>query len=843
MATKTSDWTGLTVSDGRYRITSKLGEGGMGVVYRALDTRLGMDVVIKVPRPSMFDEPEFAGRFESEIRSLVRLSHPAIVKVTDVGQYEDLPFAVLQYLPGGTLEARLHAHPRGGPRAAADFKTALGWLRGVATALDYIHSQGYIHRDVKPGNILFDDQGHAFLGDFGVIKALAAAEKSRAQAVTGAGLVLGTPEYMAPEMIMGAAVDGCADQYALAVAVYEALCGRRPFEGATATAVLVLHSTQAPPPPSALRPELPEGVSRAVLKGLAKDPSQRHANCVALAEAVAAALVSSPVAAAGALPPELARPESVTIVCSACGKKIAMAVSTYSTLKRKGKSFACPNCQQPVEVASPRTQVLSAPAPDPGIAPTGTRKLPAMEPAAIPGQRPPGDHPRATEKIETPIRAPAHPAQPRSGNRVKTQVLGRDRTQILPQESRSPEPHRVAPTRWRLAWIGAGVTASLLLIGALVFGVLPQGRQKAGVPGGAQATAAPEVAARGKGDYPFRPLVATHVDPPPEEATPAREENPEGASPSRVPAPPVPPSPVVDAAPPAPPQPEPPEIVVAATRDSAAVPSPVAPSTSDEASPDAGPPGLSGDPQRFARGTAARRGDPPSLEALLAAPERFANQEIAPKGLFRLADRVSYASDGTPSIAIVEGGLGVKLGGPQMFEVVPLEDGKITNVVVERGLADRLIAKGISHRGAAASATGGVWQKNVAILTFGVLRSSGMAQGSRGVCRLVRAEFLTNLDFVLIGQDRFKRSFQTLLLSADGERLGAGDGEEWKDRVGLHFTNTIKRMYRTLRHEQSQAKWAAFNMQMGALLQATVERASAAEAAAEAARRRAVMGK
>src|SRR5262249_21645276 len=157
----------------------------------------------------------FAGRFAREIRSLVRLSHPSIVKVTDAGQHLGLPFAVLQYLPGGSLEDRFQgAAERGAPRDAG---AVTGWLPAIASALDYIHSQGYIHRDVKAGNILFDAQGHAFLGDFGVIKALAAGETARPKTVTNNGMVLGTPEYMAPELIMARPVDGRVDQYALAV--------------------------------------------------------------------------------------------------------------------------------------------------------------------------------------------------------------------------------------------------------------------------------------------------------------------------------------------------------------------------------------------------------------------------------------------------------------------------------------------------------------------------------------------------------------------------------------------------------------------------------------------------
>jgi serine/threonine-protein kinase len=839
--TKTSDWTGLTVSDGRYQVASKLGQGGMGVVYRAQDTRLGTDVVIKVPRPAMLEDPEFAGRFEGEIRSLVRLSHPAIVKVTDVGHYDGLPFAVLQFLAGGTLEARLHA--RGKSHAVADPTTALEWLHEVAAALDYIHTQGYVHRDVKPGNILFDGQGYAFLGDFGVIKAMAAAEKSRSKTVTGAGLVLGTPEYMAPEMIMGAAVDGRADQYALAVTVYEALCGRRPFEGPSATAIMVLHTTTVPPSPQALRPELPEALALAVLKGLAKDPAQRHADCMALADAVAAALESSPVAAAGAVPPALARSGSMKVVCSSCGKKIAMAVSTYSTLKRNGKSFACPNCHNPVEVASPRTQVLSTAAPDPGIAPSGTQKLPAIEPTATPGGQPAGDRRRTTEKIAIPSTAPAHPAEPRSGNRAKTQVLGQVRTQILPRQSGGQESPSVAPAR--SPWIAVGVTAALVVIGALVFTVLPRGARKTGVPRPDQATVAPDVPGRDTGKSALQPTIAARVDPPPQVPAPAREASVPETAPSPVPASPVPATPAVAASAPAPPppRPEPPLIVAAATADPAAVPTPVAPSPKDEEPPDASPVGLPEGPYRVAGGTAGLHGDPPTLEAILSTPERYDGQEVAPQGLFRLGDHISYAAGGAPSIAIVEGGLAIKLTGPQMFEIVPLEDGKIATVEVERGLADRLIARGVSRRGSASSLTSGGWQKNVAILTLRVLRSSGMSRGSGWICRLVKVEFLTNLDFMLIGQDRFKHSFQTLLLSADEDRLGAGDGDEWKHRVGLHFTNTIKKIYRSLKNQQSQAKWAAFNMKMGAMLGAALQRASADAAASEAARRRAVMGK
>src|SRR5262245_23110583 len=172
MTIRTNDWNGVTLANGRYRITSKLGEGGMGAVFRALDQNIEADVVIKIPRLAMMEDPEFAGRFTREIRSLVRLSHPNIVKVTDVGVWEDTPFAVMQFLPGGSLEDRRPAGP-GGASLHCDPKDISRWLTGVAYALDYVHAQGYVHRDVKPGNILFDALGHAFLSDFGVAKVLA----------------------------------------------------------------------------------------------------------------------------------------------------------------------------------------------------------------------------------------------------------------------------------------------------------------------------------------------------------------------------------------------------------------------------------------------------------------------------------------------------------------------------------------------------------------------------------------------------------------------------------------------------------------------------------------------
>jgi serine/threonine protein kinase len=286
MATATADWVGLTL-DGRYTVTAKLGEGGMGFVYRAKDARLDCDVVIKVPRAAMLEEAGFRERFKAEVGALVRLAHPHVVKVTDFGQHDGVPFAVMQFLPGGSLDDRRPKDAAGHAKAVAS--RSLGeWLLPVAEALDFVHKQGYIHRDIKPANILFDAYKNAYISDFGVAKVVAGG-KAASAGITGDGKVLGTPSYMAPEMVMGEPFDGKIDQYALAVTVYELLAGRPPFLGSTAMAVLVQRTTEEAPPLVTVRPGTIPELSAVLAKALSKDPAERYPTCAAFAQAVLSA--------------------------------------------------------------------------------------------------------------------------------------------------------------------------------------------------------------------------------------------------------------------------------------------------------------------------------------------------------------------------------------------------------------------------------------------------------------------------------------------------------------------------------------------------------------------------
>jgi serine/threonine protein kinase len=286
MATETESWIGRLISGNRYRVKSKLGEGGMGLVYLARDRKLDTDVVIKVPRRMMLEDPEFVGRFKREIRSLVQLVHPHIVKVMDVGEQDGLPFAVMQFLSGGSLRDR-QKPASGGRRACIPLEEIRPWLESIASALDFIHGKNYIHRDIKPDNILFDSGNNAYLSDFGVAKVLAEqGERKQKTVLTGAGMVLGTPQYMAPELIMGEVCDGRVDQYALAILVYELLTGACPFDNPNPTAIFVQHTTQAPPRLEEALPSIPKGVAAAVHKSLAKDAKDRFADCVSFARAV-----------------------------------------------------------------------------------------------------------------------------------------------------------------------------------------------------------------------------------------------------------------------------------------------------------------------------------------------------------------------------------------------------------------------------------------------------------------------------------------------------------------------------------------------------------------------------
>jgi hypothetical protein len=424
MTSDTATWVGRGIAGGRYQVTAKLGEGGMGFVYRAHDRNLDCDVVIKVPRLAMLlEDPDFAVRFAREVRSLVRLVHPHIVKVSDVGEEDGTPFAVLQYLPGGSLRDRVPAGPDGSPLPLPP-EQLYPWLENVAAALDFIHGQGYVHRDVKPDNVLFDAYGNAFLGDFGVAKTLAENTSRQKPALTGTGVVLGTPHYMAPELVLGKPYDGRVDQYALAVMVYELLAGCYPFDGPTAPAIFVQHSTQPAPSLKAVLPSAPAHIAAAVQRGMAKDPAERYPDCSSFARAVFQGPEAAP------RPPRAGKG-----VCPACGKAFAIPSSA------RGKRVRCPSCRQTVAV--PETAVVAE-----RVGPKATARRPAGLPAETRGS-PVSPTPRENV-APLPMEEPAAHGRRRSpfllvGGLVLLSVVTAGTAWLVRTSRTNPPPEPTAP--------------------------------------------------------------------------------------------------------------------------------------------------------------------------------------------------------------------------------------------------------------------------------------------------------------------------------------------------------------------------------------------------------------
>ncbi|MBT7191915.1 MAG: protein kinase, partial [Anaerolineae bacterium] len=267
----------------RYHILEQLGEGGMATVYKAFDTRLERDVAIKVIRTELFGKAvieRILKRFEREAKALARLSHPNIVKVHDYGEYEDAPYLVLEYLPGGTLKDKLKGTPM-------DWEVAFRLLLPVVRALSVAHREKIIHRDLKPSNILLTDGGEPLLTDFGIAKIL---ELDDGQTLTGTGVGVGTPEYMAPEQGLGKDVDARADIYALGVVLYEMITGRKPYTADTPMAVVFKHVSDPLPRPTEYVPKLALQAEKVLLKTLAKEPKNRYQNMQELAQAIEIAL-------------------------------------------------------------------------------------------------------------------------------------------------------------------------------------------------------------------------------------------------------------------------------------------------------------------------------------------------------------------------------------------------------------------------------------------------------------------------------------------------------------------------------------------------------------------------
>ena len=267
------------VLSANYELESEVGRGGMGIVYCARDKRLKREIAIKVLPPELSFRADIRQRFLREAETAAQLNHPNIVPIYTVEEKDNLVYFVMAYIKGDNLGQRLQQH---GPMPPVEVRRV---LREVAEALAYAHNRNVIHRDIKPDNIIIDDEtGRAMVTDFGIARALTDTGDSR---LTATGMAIGTPAYMSPEQSAGdKAIDGRSDLYSLGVVGYQMLCGQTPFVASNTPSMLVKHLSERPIPVDERWPDLPPDLSRAVMMCLEKDPNDRFPNAGAFAVAL-----------------------------------------------------------------------------------------------------------------------------------------------------------------------------------------------------------------------------------------------------------------------------------------------------------------------------------------------------------------------------------------------------------------------------------------------------------------------------------------------------------------------------------------------------------------------------
>jgi serine/threonine protein kinase len=265
----------------RYTVTKRIGSGGMADVFLAEQRDLRRSVVVKVLHPHLAKDEEVCERFRREAEAASQLLHPHICSIIDLGEGDGLVYMVLPYLVGGSLSDRVQ---RDGGMAPVEVASVAAQ---VACALDYAHRYGVVHRDVKPDNVLFDEDGNAVLTDFGIATARYHGR------LTASGRAMGTPHYMSPEQAMGKLVDGRSDLYAMGVMMYEALAGFPPFDGADAFSVSYKQVHEAPVPLGQVSARTPEALAGIVMRCLAKAAADRYARGHELADALLAFLNES----------------------------------------------------------------------------------------------------------------------------------------------------------------------------------------------------------------------------------------------------------------------------------------------------------------------------------------------------------------------------------------------------------------------------------------------------------------------------------------------------------------------------------------------------------------------
>src|SRR2546421_5852923 len=251
-----------TIIDGRYRVLARVGSGGMADVYVAEDQLLGRKVAVKLLHHHFAEDQEFVERFRREASSAAALSHPNIVAIFDRGEWQGTYYIAMEYVAGRSLKKIVREHGALEPAAAIDL------VIQILRAARFAHGRGVIHRDLKPHNVILDEEGRARVTDFGIARA-------GASDMTLTGSIMGTAQYLSPEQAQGQAVSAASDLYSVGVILYELLTGVVPFDGETAVAIAFKQVSAEPRPPSTVTPSVPAMLDGIVLHALAKDPARR----------------------------------------------------------------------------------------------------------------------------------------------------------------------------------------------------------------------------------------------------------------------------------------------------------------------------------------------------------------------------------------------------------------------------------------------------------------------------------------------------------------------------------------------------------------------------------------
>jgi Tol biopolymer transport system component len=372
---------------GHYQVQSLVGVGGMGEVYRALDTRLNRTVAIKVLPPHLAERPEPRERFDREARTIASLSHPHICTLFDVGHEEGLDYLVLEYLEGETLALRLAKGP-------LPIEQVLRYAIEVADALDKAHRKGIAHRDLKPGNVMLTKNGAKLL-DFGLAKLKqqgapagvpAAQLATLNHGVTMEGTILGTLQYMAPEQVEGKVeqIDGRTDIFAFGALVYEMATGKRAFEGASNASVIGAILKDTPPAMSATQPLTPPGLDRAVRKCLAKDPDERWQNAKDLCDELRWIAESGSTSHASTRATAPAPRRRIVVAAAAAVLAAAIAALAVWSLKSPPAPPAAPLARIRLPLPPGETLVATESYSPLALSPDGTRLVYVIKHAGVP---------------------------------------------------------------------------------------------------------------------------------------------------------------------------------------------------------------------------------------------------------------------------------------------------------------------------------------------------------------------------------------------------------------------------------------------------------------------------